>query len=164
MGLGACVDVMSLDNVNKELKSQKRYFNNGLIPKLRKEIKFSWQSKAQGRKCGRKEVLGEKGKKEAGKAYLCRKPSASKNFSKKTTEWRQRALLVIQLVFRLVMKVPRWFWMIEMAKLLGFRLEVRAVIRFLWAKNMSASAMSRQHVEKLCHSFNQADRMSKAAI
>ncbi|GFW40856.1 uncharacterized protein TNCV_4369041 [Trichonephila clavipes] len=42
-----------------------------------------------------------------------------------------------------------------MARLLGkwFRLEVRAVIRFLWANNMSASAMSRQHVAKLCHSF-----------
>ncbi|GFY28653.1 hypothetical protein TNCV_3440201 [Trichonephila clavipes] len=42
-----------------------------------------------------------------------------------------------------------------MPRLLGnwFYLEVRAVIRFLWVKNASASAMSRQHVAKLCHSF-----------
>ncbi|GFV88570.1 hypothetical protein TNCV_1243801 [Trichonephila clavipes] len=42
-----------------------------------------------------------------------------------------------------------------MARLLGnwSRLEVRAVIGFLWAKNVSASAMSRQHVAKLCYSF-----------
>ncbi|GFU10856.1 histone-lysine N-methyltransferase SETMAR [Trichonephila clavipes] len=55
-----------------------------------------------------------------------------------------------------------------MTKLLGStsRLEVCALIRFLWAKNVSASdicsqivevdsddAMSRQHVVKLCHSF-----------
>ncbi|GFV66555.1 uncharacterized protein TNCV_3894481 [Trichonephila clavipes] len=42
-----------------------------------------------------------------------------------------------------------------MARFLGnwSRLEVRAVIRFLWAKNVSASAMSRQHVAKFCHSF-----------
>ncbi|GFY14099.1 uncharacterized protein TNCV_3612881 [Trichonephila clavipes] len=42
-----------------------------------------------------------------------------------------------------------------MARLIGnwSRLEVRAVIRFLWANNISASAMSRQHVEKLCHSL-----------
>ncbi|PRD26724.1 UNVERIFIED_CONTAM: hypothetical protein NCL1_37357 [Trichonephila clavipes] len=33
------------------------------------------------------------------------------------------------------------------------RLEVRAVIRFLWGKNVSESAMSRQHVAKLCHSL-----------
>ncbi|GFV48961.1 histone-lysine N-methyltransferase SETMAR [Trichonephila clavipes] len=33
------------------------------------------------------------------------------------------------------------------------RLTVRAVIRFLCAKNVSASAMSRQHVAKLCPSF-----------
>ncbi|GFT98952.1 uncharacterized protein TNCV_3793431 [Trichonephila clavipes] len=31
------------------------------------------------------------------------------------------------------------------------RLEVRAVIRFLWARNVSAS--ERRHVVKLCHSF-----------
>ncbi|GFW17879.1 uncharacterized protein TNCV_1134791 [Trichonephila clavipes] len=30
---------------------------------------------------------------------------------------------------------------------------VRAVTRFLWAKNVSVSAMSRQHVAKLSHSF-----------
>ncbi|GFY29521.1 hypothetical protein TNCV_2626911 [Trichonephila clavipes] len=30
---------------------------------------------------------------------------------------------------------------------------MQAVIPFLWAKNVSASAMSRQHVAKLCHSF-----------
>ncbi|GFV50745.1 hypothetical protein TNCV_2214061 [Trichonephila clavipes] len=42
-----------------------------------------------------------------------------------------------------------------MVRLLGnwSRLEVRAVIRFLWAKIVSASAMSRQHVAKSCHSF-----------
>ncbi|GFV91069.1 uncharacterized protein TNCV_1249511 [Trichonephila clavipes] len=41
-----------------------------------------------------------------------------------------------------------------MARLLGnmSRLEVRALIRFLWAKIVSACAMSR-HVAKLCHSF-----------
>ncbi|GFU42344.1 hypothetical protein TNCV_4554961 [Trichonephila clavipes] len=40
--------------------------------------------------------------------------------------------------------------MIEMARRLGnrSRLEVRAVIQFLSAKNVSASAMSRQHVAK----------------
>ncbi|GFT89588.1 hypothetical protein TNCV_1610741 [Trichonephila clavipes] len=49
--------------------------------------------------------------------------------------------------------------MIEMARLLGngSRLEVRAVIQFLWAKNVSTSAMSRQYVAKSCHSF-QSDR------
>ncbi|GFS76556.1 histone-lysine N-methyltransferase SETMAR [Trichonephila clavipes] len=42
-----------------------------------------------------------------------------------------------------------------MARLLAnsSRLEVRAMIRFLWAKNASASAMSRHHVAKLRHSF-----------
>ncbi|GFX11892.1 hypothetical protein TNCV_2996761 [Trichonephila clavipes] len=42
-----------------------------------------------------------------------------------------------------------------MARLLGnfCSLEVRAVIRFSWAKNASTSAMSRQHVAKLCHTF-----------
>ncbi|GFX81909.1 uncharacterized protein TNCV_2571091 [Trichonephila clavipes] len=42
-----------------------------------------------------------------------------------------------------------------MARLLGnwSRLEVRTVIRFVWAKNVSAPATSRQHVAKLCHSF-----------
>ncbi|GFX36322.1 histone-lysine N-methyltransferase SETMAR [Trichonephila clavipes] len=42
-----------------------------------------------------------------------------------------------------------------MARLLGnlSRLEVQVVILFLWAKNVSASAMSRQHVTKLCYSF-----------
>ncbi|GFY14974.1 hypothetical protein TNCV_235241 [Trichonephila clavipes] len=58
-----------------------------------------------------------------------------------------------------------------MARLLGncSRLEVRAMNRFLWAKNLPESeihsqimevyveeAMNRQHVEKLCHS-NQSD-------
>ncbi|GFX29871.1 uncharacterized protein TNCV_4750001 [Trichonephila clavipes] len=44
---------------------------------------------------------------------------------------------------------------VEMARLLGnwSRLEMRAVVRFLWAKNVSASVMSRQPVVKLCHSF-----------
>ncbi|GFW31461.1 uncharacterized protein TNCV_1288081 [Trichonephila clavipes] len=42
-----------------------------------------------------------------------------------------------------------------MARLLGnwSRLEVRAAIRFPWAKNVFASAMSRQHAAKLCRSF-----------
>ncbi|GFY07747.1 hypothetical protein TNCV_4133441 [Trichonephila clavipes] len=42
-----------------------------------------------------------------------------------------------------------------MARLLGnwSRLEVRSMIRFLWAKNVSASTMGRQNVSKLCHSF-----------
>ncbi|GFX75327.1 histone-lysine N-methyltransferase SETMAR [Trichonephila clavipes] len=42
-----------------------------------------------------------------------------------------------------------------MARLLGnwSRLEERAVIRFLWAKNVSASGMSGQHAAKLSHSF-----------
>ncbi|GFT31646.1 hypothetical protein TNCV_230851 [Trichonephila clavipes] len=75
-------------------------------------------------------------------------------------------LLVILLVCGFVVKVLRWFRTIEMARLLGnwSRLEVRAVIRFLWAKNVSASPMSRQHVAKLRLSFNQTDRTSKAAI
>ncbi|GFX47033.1 uncharacterized protein TNCV_316561 [Trichonephila clavipes] len=40
-----------------------------------------------------------------------------------------------------------------MARLLGnwSGLEVRAVIRFLWAKNESTSPMSRQRLVKLCH-------------
>ncbi|GFV61925.1 uncharacterized protein TNCV_4107291 [Trichonephila clavipes] len=42
------------------------------------------------------------------------------------------------------------------------RLEVRAVIQFLWAKNVSASAMSRQHVAKLCHSFLSGRREVKS--
>ncbi|GFW97166.1 hypothetical protein TNCV_631711 [Trichonephila clavipes] len=33
------------------------------------------------------------------------------------------------------------------------RLEVGAIIRFLWVKNVSASAMSRRNVAKLCHCF-----------
>ncbi|GFT06447.1 hypothetical protein TNCV_3355841 [Trichonephila clavipes] len=42
-----------------------------------------------------------------------------------------------------------------MARLLGnwFRLEVRTVIQFLCAKNMSISSMSRQYVVELCQSF-----------
>ncbi|GFX45335.1 hypothetical protein TNCV_2096201 [Trichonephila clavipes] len=45
--------------------------------------------------------------------------------------------------------------MIEMARLLEKKSqkEVRAVILFLSAKNVSTSAMSRQHVAKFCHSF-----------
>ncbi|GFV76899.1 hypothetical protein TNCV_689691 [Trichonephila clavipes] len=74
-------------------------------------------------------------------------------------EGRQMALLVIQLVCGLVVKSTSWFRTIEMVRLLEnwSRLEVRAVIRFLWAKNVSVSAMSRPHVVKLCHSF-QSDR------
>ncbi|GFS90427.1 hypothetical protein TNCV_4096431 [Trichonephila clavipes] len=81
-------------------------------------------------------------------------------------EWRQMALLVIQLVCGLVVKAPRWFRTTDMARLLEnwSRLEVRAVIRFLWAKNAFASAMSRQHVANCVTIFNQADRMSKATI
>ncbi|GFT73902.1 hypothetical protein TNCV_4895351 [Trichonephila clavipes] len=37
------------------------------------------------------------------------------------------------------------------------------MIRFLWAKNVSSPAMGRQDVDKLCHSSDQADKMSKAA-
>ncbi|GFY27637.1 hypothetical protein TNCV_910881 [Trichonephila clavipes] len=46
-----------------------------------------------------------------------------------------------------------------MARLFGnwSRLEVPAVIRFLRAKNVSASAMSRNDVAKVCHFF-QSDR------
>ncbi|GFY36359.1 histone-lysine N-methyltransferase SETMAR [Trichonephila clavipes] len=42
-----------------------------------------------------------------------------------------------------------------MTRLLGkwSRLEMRALIRFLWVKNASTSAMSRQHVVKWCHFF-----------
>ncbi|GFX53941.1 histone-lysine N-methyltransferase SETMAR [Trichonephila clavipes] len=65
-------------------------------------------------------------------------------------------------------KVPRQFRTIEMARCLGnwSRLEVRAMIQFLWSKNVSASniqsqiveiygeeAMSRQHIAKWHHSF-----------
>ncbi|GFY15224.1 uncharacterized protein TNCV_1570361 [Trichonephila clavipes] len=65
------------------------------------------------------------------------------------------AQLVTQMVCGQLVKVPRWFRTIEIARLLGnwSRLEVRVLTRFLWAKNVSASAMSRQHVVKLCHSF-----------
>ncbi|GFX71618.1 histone-lysine N-methyltransferase SETMAR [Trichonephila clavipes] len=47
-----------------------------------------------------------------------------------------------------------------MERLIGnwSRLEVRAVIRFLWAKNVSASVMSRKHVAELCHSFQSGRR------
>ncbi|GFT83132.1 hypothetical protein TNCV_629551 [Trichonephila clavipes] len=64
-------------------------------------------------------------------------------------------VLVIQLVCELVVKVPRWISMIEMSRLVKnwSRLEMRAVIPFLWAKNVSTSAMSRQHAANLCHSF-----------
>ncbi|GFS63538.1 hypothetical protein TNCV_4610971 [Trichonephila clavipes] len=43
-----------------------------------------------------------------------------------------------------------------MARLIGNwpRLEGRAAIRVLWANNVPASTMIRQHVEKLCHSFH----------
>ncbi|GFV67082.1 uncharacterized protein TNCV_1078621 [Trichonephila clavipes] len=42
-----------------------------------------------------------------------------------------------------------------MTRLLGnwSCLEMRAVIRFLWAKNVSPSTMSGQHIAKLCHSY-----------
>ncbi|GFU50818.1 uncharacterized protein TNCV_2495221 [Trichonephila clavipes] len=42
-----------------------------------------------------------------------------------------------------------------MARLLGnwSRVEVRAMIRFLWAKNGFTSAMRKQYVVKLCQSF-----------
>ncbi|GFW33523.1 hypothetical protein TNCV_2210581 [Trichonephila clavipes] len=39
-----------------------------------------------------------------------------------------------------------------MRKLVSF-LEVRAMIRYLRAKNVSASAMSRKHAATLCHSY-----------
>ncbi|GFS63549.1 hypothetical protein TNCV_4611071 [Trichonephila clavipes] len=73
-----------------------------------------------------------------------------------------------KLVFGSVVKVPRWFRTIEMTRRLGnwCRLEVRAMVQFLWAKNVSGSdihgqivevfggeAMSRQHVAKWCLSF-----------
>ncbi|GFX38060.1 histone-lysine N-methyltransferase SETMAR [Trichonephila clavipes] len=50
------------------------------------------------------------------------------------------------------MKVLRRFRTTEMARNWS-HLEVRAMIRVLWAKNMCASAMSRQHETKLRHSF-----------
>ncbi|GFX85191.1 hypothetical protein TNCV_1647381 [Trichonephila clavipes] len=74
----------------------------------------------------------------------------------------------MQLVCGQIGNAPRRFRMIEMARRLGnlSRFEVRAVIRLLWAKNVSTSeilsqieelfgeeAMSRQHVVKWCHSF-----------
>ncbi|GFX09364.1 hypothetical protein TNCV_1887771 [Trichonephila clavipes] len=49
--------------------------------KLRKEIKFGWQSKASRKKRKRKEFLMEN-EKEAEKTYRCRKYSASNNFGK----------------------------------------------------------------------------------
>ncbi|GIX93649.1 histone-lysine N-methyltransferase SETMAR [Caerostris darwini] len=78
------------------------------------------------------------------------------------------ALLVIQLFCLQVVKVPRRFRTIEMARRLEnwSQLEVRVVIRFLWTRIVSASdihsqivevyseeAMSRQHVAKWCRSF-----------
>ncbi|GFW74254.1 hypothetical protein TNCV_2524581 [Trichonephila clavipes] len=44
----------------------------------------------------------------------------------------------------------------------GCRLKVRAMIRFLWARNITASAMSRQHVAKLCHCFQSGRQDDKS--
>ncbi|GIX76816.1 hypothetical protein CEXT_317761 [Caerostris extrusa] len=64
-------------------------------------------------------------------------------------ERRQMALLVIQLVCGLAVKVPRRFRMMETVRCLEIwsSLEVRAVIRFLWAENVSASDIPSQIVE-----------------
>ncbi|GFU66556.1 hypothetical protein TNCV_4357121 [Trichonephila clavipes] len=77
-------------------------------------------------------------------------------------------LLVLQLVCWLVVKDPRRFKRIEKTRRLGNSscLKVQVMIRFLWAKNKSASdmhsqigevygeeAMNRQHVAKWCHYF-----------
>ncbi|GFW47691.1 hypothetical protein TNCV_2828821 [Trichonephila clavipes] len=75
-------DVFSNSVINKAFKKQK-HFSNELPFKLRKEIKFGWQSKAPGKKCGRKEFLQEKEKKKL-KRHRYRKFSASKNFSKES--------------------------------------------------------------------------------
>ncbi|GFV35602.1 hypothetical protein TNCV_3473731 [Trichonephila clavipes] len=55
-------DVCSNSIINKALKNKKRHFVDGLLSKLQKEIKFGWQSKAPGKKFGRKEFLQEKEK------------------------------------------------------------------------------------------------------
>ena len=46
--------------INKIFKNQKRHFSNGLLSKLQKEIKFGWQSKVPGKKCGRKKEKKKK--------------------------------------------------------------------------------------------------------
>ncbi|GFT26459.1 hypothetical protein TNCV_3603251 [Trichonephila clavipes] len=50
-----------------------------------------------------------------------------------------------------------------MAKLFGnwSRLALQAVIRFLWANNVSSSAMCRQHVTKLRHSYQSGRQDAK---
>ena len=55
---------------NKALENQKRIFSNVLLSKLRKEIKFSRQSKVPGKNCRRKEVLGGKEKKKLKKLIV----------------------------------------------------------------------------------------------
>ncbi|GFW43887.1 hypothetical protein TNCV_4785981 [Trichonephila clavipes] len=77
-------DVCSNPVTNKAFKNQKRHFANELLFKLRKEIKFGWQSKAPGKKLGRKEVLRKKAEKKKLKRHRYCKFSASKNFSKET--------------------------------------------------------------------------------
>ncbi|GFX86388.1 uncharacterized protein TNCV_2562771 [Trichonephila clavipes] len=51
-----------------------------------------------------------------------------------------------------------------MVRLIGnwVRLEVRDVIRFLWTKNVSATAISRQLVANMCHSFQSGRQVAES--
>ena len=55
-------DSCSNSVINKTFKNQRKHFSNGLLSKLPEGIKFGCKSNFTGKKCGQKEVLGEKEK------------------------------------------------------------------------------------------------------